>query len=265
MLNSIFLKTLFEKRWSTLIWVIAVTAFCVLVVVLFPTFKDSFGEALKDTPESLKSLLGEATDYQNINGYVDIQVINQMVFLTLIMGIILGTSLLGGEESNGRLQTLLAQPVSRSRIYWHKLSAMTVIILIVSLGILIGTIIGSFLIGEADNLRLLRLLQATLMTWLVTLVFGCLAYSVGAITGKKGMSGIVAGFLAFVTFMVTTLAGTATVLKTVNYASPFKYFNTPSVMKTGLDTFNIFVLLGILMVLSLIGWFWFTRRDVYQP
>lgn len=264
MLKNILTKTLFDKRWSTLIWFIAITLFCLLVITLFPTFKDSFGEALKDTPESLKNLLGEAADYQNINGYIDIQVINQMVFLTLIMGVILGTSLLGGEESDGRLQTLLAQPVSRSRVYWHKFIALKLLILLATLGVFIGTVGGALIIGEVNNLEIVRLLEATLMTWLVTLVFGTLAFAVGAMTGKKGMSGIVAGFLAFATFMVTTLAATATVLKSVNHLSPFKYFNTPSVMKTGLDLSNLAVLLVIIVILAVAGWIFFTRRDVYQ-
>jgi ABC-2 type transport system permease protein len=264
MLKNIFTKTLFEKRWSTLIWLAAIALFSLFVVAMFPTFRESFGEALKDTPESLKSLLGEASDYQNINGYIDIQVINQMVFLTLIMGIILGTALLGGEENDGRLQTLLAQPVSRTKVYWHKFIAMSLILFIGTAGVFAGTMLGALMVGEAGNIDMARLALATLMTWLVTMVFTVLAFAIGAITGKKGMSGIVAGFLAFATFMITTLAGTATVLKSVNHFSPFKYFNTPSIMKTGLDTGNLFILLAIIAILALAGWFWFVRRDVYQ-
>lgn len=264
MLRGILRKTLYEKRWSSLIWFVSIAAFCLLVVALFPTFRESFGEALKDTPESLKSLLGEATDYQNINGYVDIQVVNQMVFLTLIMGIILGTGLIGGEESDGRLQTLLTQPVSRTGVYWKKFGAMSILILLTTIGLLAGTALGALMIGEYGNLDLTRLALATIMTWLVTLVFATLAFVVGAVSGKKGMSGIVAGFLAFATFMITTLAGTATVLKSVNHLSPFKYFNTPSIMKTGLDTGNLVVLVGIVAVMAIVGWIWFRRRDVYQ-
>jgi ABC-2 type transport system permease protein len=264
MLRNILTKTLFEKRWSTLIWLFAIAVFCLLIVVLFPTFKDSFGEALKDTPDSLKTLLGEATDYQNINGYIDIQVVNQMVFLTLIMGVLLGTSLMSGEENSGTLQTLLAQPVSRSRIYWQKFLALSILVFVANAGILAGTLIGALLIGEFGNLYLIRTLLASLMIWLVTLVFSTLAFAVGGITGKKGLSGIVSGFLAFTLYMITSLSGTAEVLRTINNASPFKYFNTPSVMKSGLDIGNLFILTGIIAMLAAIGWYFFTRRDVYQ-
>lgn len=263
MLKNTFVKTLFDKRWSTLIWFAVIVVFCLFVIVLFPTFKDSFGEALKDTPESLKSLLGDASDYQTINGYVDIQVINQMVFLTLIMSIILGTGLLSGEESAGTLQSLLAQPVSRTKVYLSKLFAMCLLLLLACMGIWIGTYIGSLIIGEAGALDAIRLLLASFMTWIVTLFFGVLAFVIGAITGKKGVSGIVAGFLAFATFMITTLADTAEVLKTINYISPFKYFNSPSVIKTGLDTNNLLILLTGIILMSIIGWVIFRKRDIY--
>lgn len=263
MLQSVFLKTLFDKRWSTLIWFAVIAAFSLLVVTLFPTFKESFGEALKNTPESLQSLLGNASDYQNINGYIDIQVINQMVFLTLIMSIIMGTALLSGEETNGTLQSLLAQPISRTRVYFSKLLAMCVLLLISCTGIFLGTYVGALLVGEAGNLNSGRLLLATAMTWVITLLFGILAYAVGAVTGKRGVSGIIAGFLAFTTFMITTLAGTAEVLKSINYISPFKYFNTPSIMKTGLETNNLLILTAGIVAMAAIGWFVFRKRDIY--
>ncbi len=263
MLRNTFLKTLFDKRWSTLIWFVVIAIFCLFVIVLFPTFKESFGEALKDTPESLRSLLGEASDYQNINGYLDIQVINQMIFLTLIMSIIMGTGLLSGEESSGTLQSLLAQPVSRTKVYLSKLAAMSLLLLLASFGIFAGTYIGALIIGEAGNLDASRLLLATFMTWIITLFFGVMAYAIGAVTGKKGMAGIVAGFLAFATFMITTLSGTAEVLRTVNYISPFKYFNTPSIMKTGLDTNNLLILVVGIALMAVAGWIVFRKRDIY--
>lgn len=263
MLKNTFLKTLFDKRWSTLIWFAVILLFSLFVIVLFPTFKDSFGEALKDTPESLRSLFGEASDYQNINGYLDIQVVNQMVFLTLIMSIIMGTGLLSGEESSGSLQSLLAQPISRTKVYISKLLAMSLLLLLACSGIFFGVYIGALMIGEAGNLETGRLVLATFMTWVITLFFGALAFAMGAISGKKGAAGIIAGFLAFATYIITTLSGTAEVLKTINYASPFRYFNTPSIMKTGLDTGNLLVLAAGIMIIITVGWIVFRKRDIY--
>lgn len=265
MLRSILGKSLYERRISTWIWTLSFLACVVLIVVLFPTFKDSFGEALKDVPESLQGLLGNASDYQTINGFVDIQVIGQMVFLTLILGIIIGTNLLAGEESSRTLHTLLAQPVSRTRIYIEKYLATMIITAIACIGgIFGGIVLGAIPIGELSNVDIGRSFQAAFMTWLLTLAFATLAYMIGAITGKRGVAGIVAGFYAFAMYMITTLASSASALEKLNNFSPFHYFNQPSVMKTGLDMGNIAVLSTAIVILFLIGLYIFRRRNIYQ-
>jgi ABC-2 type transport system permease protein len=262
MFKSIFLKTLYERRWSTIIWAVSIFASVLLIVLLFPTFKESFGEALKDVPESFKKLLGSAEDYQTLAGYIDLQVVVQMVFLTIIQAVILGTSLLAGEESSGTLQSLLVQPVSRFKIYRQKFFAMTTILLIASVGLFLGEIIGAAIIQETVDVG--RLAASTLMIWLITVLFGTLAYAVGALSGKRGAAGVIAGFYAFAAYMVTSLTETATVLKKVDYASPFHYLNSPSVMKHGLDIGNLSVMVVATVVLFAIGAYFFVKRDVYQ-
>lgn len=264
MLSNIFEKTIYERRLSTLIWFIAIAVFSILVVVLFPTFRDSFGEALTNVPESMKSMLGQASDYQSINGYIDIQVVNQMVFLTLIMGIILGTSLLASEESDGTLQTLLTQPISRTKVYIQKFLALIVITFDVCMGVIVGVLAGAMFIGELNNINFTNLVLASIMIWLITLLFGALSFCIGAIAGKKSLAGILVGALAFITYMLTALSGTAEVLKTANNLSPFKYFNTPSVMKQGIETGNLMFFIISIIILALIGWIIFKSRDVYQ-
>jgi ABC-2 type transport system permease protein len=149
MLNSIFSKTLYEKRWGIVWWGLAMFLTTLLVMLLFPVMSDSFGAQLKDVPESLKSILGEAADYQKISGFVELQVLAQMMFLTIIYGIILCVATLSGEENQGTLQTLLAQPVSRSRIYWHKLAACVVVLTLISILMAAGILLGAAVLGES--------------------------------------------------------------------------------------------------------------------
>lgn len=264
MLKTILGKTLYERRLSTFIWTIVFFAFVVLIIIFFPTLKDSFGQALKDVPESFQGLIGNASDYQNINGYIDIQVIGQMVFMTLILGIIIGTSLLAGDENSRTLHTLLSQPVSRARVYIEKFIAMAIILAIACIiGTFGGIILGALPIGELDNVNIGRSLQATFMLWLVTFAFATLAYAIGTITGKRSTAGIVAGFYAFGTYMITTLASTASALDKLNTLSPFHYFNQPSVMKHGIDTGNVAVFAIGILVLFILGLVVFRRRNIY--
>lgn len=262
MLKSIFTKTLYEKRWATLWWSVAMFAMTLLIVVLFPVFRDSFGAALQDVPDSLKQVLGEASDYQRLEGFLELQVYMQMVFLTFVYGIILLTGLIAGEEGSGTLQTLLAQPVSRSKVYLQKLAAGMVILAVLSVGLLFGIVVGAAIIGESVNVW--RNVQATLAQWLVALVFSLVGYCAGAVTGRRGIAGAIAGAYAFAAYMVSSLVQTAEGLKTVNYASPFRYFNSPRVLEHGLHFSNVLILVIGAVVLTGVGWVIFNRRDVYQ-
>lgn len=262
MLSSIFGKTLYEKRWGIVWWGLAMFLTTLLVMLLFPVMRDSFGAQLKDVPESLKSILGEAADYQKIAGFVELQVLAQMMFLTIIYGIILCVATLSGEENQGTLQTLLAQPVSRSRIYWHKLAACVVVLTVISLLMALGIIVGAAILGE--SISTVSVFQASLMQLLLALFLSILAYMIGAATGSRVLAGSISGIYAFAGYMVTTLAPIADVLEKLNYISPYRYFMTTRVLENGIAAKNIIPLLLGSALLSIIGWYFFTRRNIYQ-
>ena len=262
MLSTIFLKTLFEKRWTALWWTLSSIALTVFIVIFFPTLKDSFGEAVKNMPESMRSLIGNVEDYQQLGGYLTVQVFQQMIFLPLILGVILCTGLLAGDENEGTLQTLLTHPISRTKVYLHKLAASAVILWIVTFGFFAGSWIGSLLIGEYVDLW--RLLQATFMAWLVGMVVSLIGFALAAITGKRALAGSIAGAYAFVMYVITSLVATVTVLKIPEYFSPFHYFNNPSPLKAAFDYGDMFVLLIASVIFIVLGYVLFIRRDIYQ-
>jgi ABC-2 type transport system permease protein len=261
-LKSVFSKSLYEKRWGLLWWFLAMFLMTFFVMSIFPTFKDTFGQQLNNVPDSLKAILGEASDYQRIEGFIELQIFLQMIFLTVIYGVVLFTGLLAGDENDGTLQTLLAQPVSRSRVYWHKLLAGLLLSWLVTFGLFIGVVLGAQIINEPVNLW--RLFQGTCMVWLVTLVYSLIGYVLGAITGRRGMAGALAGIFAFVTYMLNSLVGAVPALKVVNNVSPIKYLSSPRVMDHGLNLINVSLLVGVSAVLVLLGWALFKKRDIYQ-
>ncbi len=263
MFHTIFTKTLYEKRWFTLGWSVAIFLMVIFIMILFPTFKESFGTALKDVPESMQAFLGSAEDYQTITRYVDLQVVAQMVIMTIILAIILFTSLLAGDESTGTLQSLLYQPVPRWRVYIEKLYAGAVITAVASLALSLGVAIGALLIHEPIDM--MRLIQTTIAIWLITMVFGAFTYCVGAATGKRGLTGATAGITTFVLYLITSLAATADSLNKLNYVSPFRYFNSPSVLENGLSVGHTLVLTTLVLLFAAIGYVLFMRRDIHQP
>lgn len=262
MLKNIFAKTLYERRWGLLWWTLAMLLMTLFVMLIFPTFKDTFGQQLNNVPDSLKSVFGEAADYQRIEGFIELQVFLQMIFLTIIYGAILFSGLLAGDEGDGTLQTLLSQPVKRQQVYFQKLLAGGLLLAVVCLGMFAGIALGALAIGESVNLW--RVLQGTFNVWLITAVFSLMAYSLGAITGRRGLSGGLAGVYAFMSYLVTSLVATVSFLKVVNYLSPIKYLSSPRVMDHGLSLSNVAILAAAGAGLIALGWITFKKRDVYQ-
>jgi ABC-2 type transport system permease protein len=262
MLKTIFLKTLFEKRWMIFWWTLSSVALTIFIVLFFPTLKDSFGQAVKDIPESMRALIGNAEDYQILGGYITIQVFQQMIFLPIILGVILATGLLAGDENEGTLQTLLTYPISRTKIYLHKLAASGAIVGIVTFGFFLGSWVGALLIHEP--LDLWRLLQATWMAWIVGMTISLIGFALAAIAGKRGLAGSLAGAYAFVMYVISSLVESVKALRPVDYLSPFHYFNHPSPLKAGFDPSDMSVLLAACVVCVALGCLVFIRRDIYQ-
>ena len=262
MFKNVFYKTLYEKRWGMFWWAVAMFATTLLIVWLFPTFRDSFGASLENVPESLKSILGEAADYQRIEGFIELQVLLQMVFYTIIYGVFLCTGLIAGEEGQGTLQTLLTNPINRTKVYFQKLAAGALILWVVTFAMFLAIWAGTALIDVPINVS--RMLQGTFALWLLTMVFSVFSYMVGAITGKRGLSGGVAGVFAFASYLVTSLSGTVHALRSVNYLSPFKYFSNPRILDNGLQLDNVSILAGACIAFMIFGWVMFRYRDIYQ-
>lgn len=260
MLGSIVTKTIYEKRWAMLWWGLAMFALTIFVVAMFPTLQETFGQALKDVPESMQQVMGNVSDYKHIEGFLQVQVYMQMIFLTIIYAVILCTGLIAGEEGKGTLQALLAQPVSRTKVYFHKLMATAVVLWIICFMMFVAVWVGCLLIGESPDYW--RVFLATNMMWLTSLVFGLFGYAIGAALGKRGVAGSVAGVYAFVAYLITSLAPTVDWLKRPNYLSPIRYFSEPRIMDVGIKSSNLAVLILACVIFALLGWIVFVRRDI---
>lgn len=264
MFKSIFIKTLHEKRWMMLFWCLGVAAMALITMTLYPSFKEGgFDQALQNLPKQLQALVGNIAENKTVPGYIGQQIFAfRIPLVTLVMGVILFSGLIAGDEKEGTLQTLLAQPVSRSRVFIEKFLAGMLTSFVICTGAIIGILVALMIINERVNFT--RLLQATVEVWLLSLVFGTIAFALGAITGKRSIASGVAGLFAFGSYLISSLATNVSSLDSLQKFIPFHYYNHPLTAISGLDTSNALVLTGIIVTMVLVSWIVFTRRDIYQ-
>jgi ABC-2 type transport system permease protein len=263
-MKSILSKTLHEKRWMLLFWTLGVAAMAMLTLSFYSTFRDgSFDEVLKNLPKTVQGLAGNLASNKTIPGFVSQQVFALRIpLLTLVMGIMLFTGLLAGDEGEGTLQTLLTQPVTRTKVFLEKYAAGLIISFIICLGSAIGITIALLILGE--RLGFWPLIQSVIGVWLLTLVFGTIGYAVGAITGKRSVASGIASLFAFGTYLITSLAPNVSSLGTIQKISPFYYYNNPPTAVSGLDASNVAVMLITILMLLTASIIVFNRRDIYQ-
>lgn len=264
MFKSVFAKTIYQQRWSIVFWGLGVVGMSLLMMAFYHSFSGGqFDEALKNLPESMKGLVGDIAALKTVPGYVAQEVFGLRIpMLTLVMGIILFTGLLAGEEGEGTLQTVLSQPISRLRVYIEKLLSGIVVSFVICLTAVIGVKLGLVLIHE--TMGMMKLFEAVVGVWLLTFLFGSIGFAIGAITGRRGFAGSAAGLLAFGTYLLTSFAGSVSGIKTVERLSPFHYYNSPSIAQYGLKASNVWVMLGVSAVFLVVAAVIFLKRDIYQ-
>lgn len=264
MFKNVFLKTLHEKRWTIVFWTIGVIAMAMLMMAFYHSFSGGgFDELLKNVPKSFQGLVGNLANLKTVSGYVSQEVFALRIpLLTLIMGIIVFSGLLAGDEGDGTLQTLLAQPVTRLKVFSQKFLAGLVISFVICAGAIIGVMVGLLLIHE--SMSFMRLLEAVVGVWLLTVVFGTTGFALGAITGKRSLAGSLAGLLTFGTYLLTSFVNNVSWLSSIEKISPFHYYNNPGIAAYGLRSHNVLVMVGIIVVLVVVSAVIFMRRDIYQ-
>lgn len=262
MFKNIFTKTLFEKRWMIIAWSLGLAATAALTMAFYDSFSQvGTDEFIESIPDSLKALVGSVESFKTIPGYVAQQIYGpQIPIMSLVLAIILYIGIGVGEEDRGTLQTLMAQPVTRTQIYVQKLYAGMIILTLVSIAVGLGVVIG--VVGLGETMSYTRLLQATIMMSLLNISYGVIAYAVGMGTGKKGLAiGLASGY-AFISIFLSSLAPAVKVLQPFEKFSLFYYYSKPEVFVHGIDMSNLMVILAVTVVVIGIGLLGYLRRDI---
>ena len=256
MRHSLFSKIFYQKRRVLVAWLLGMVAMAALTMVFYPSFK-SGGFDLSSLPPALQKLVGNMATLKTVGGYIDQEIFAlRMPLMVIIMSIAIFYGLISGEEKRGLLETQLSLPYSRSALLTQKLMAGLVITLLACVGIVIGLWIALISIGEHYSYT--QILADTLSCWLLSVDFGLVAFCLGALLGARGIVlGLTSG-IAFLSFMVTSMAPAVSQLAAVDHLSLFHYYHTG--VSSNLRDTTILLAVGVLLIG--VGYVGFSGRDL---
>lgn len=257
--------SLWQRRWSTLIWTLSFILFIVLNVALYPSFKDQAAEmeeVFAQLPDAAVSLLGGSTDFFSPVGYMNSQVF--FIMLPLLVGMLaisLGGKLLASEEQNHTIEALLARPVSRTKLLTGKAIAGFIILLVSTAATVISTIAVAKMV-EID-VSTQNMVVVSLACFLLALSFGAIAFLLSAIGKTRVLSiGLAAG-IAIGGYVISSLAGTVDWLELPSKIFPFEYYKSEAILNGTYDWGNLWILAAITVVCGILSWLAFRKRDIY--
>lgn len=262
MFRSVFLKTIYNLRWSIIGWGLGIMFVSFLTMVLFNSFnQQGIDSIVNSVPDSLKSLVGSVSDFKTIPGYIGQQLFGpNVVILTIAMSVLLFVAVSANEEDSGRLQTLLSLPVSRTKVYFHKWLAVLLVIAVVCACIAIGIYIALPFVGKSADFE--RILASIFDAWLMNVSYGMVIYALAMGTGRRGLTIALGSGYAALSFIISSLAPAVKGLDIPNKFSVFHYYNNPQIMQHGLNYNHIYILLGVITILTFIGWLGFVKRSI---
>lgn len=263
MMSSLLMKTLYDKRWFTLAWSLGLCAMVVLVLGFYPAFSEgnTFEELSKSLPAQFQGLIGDASQFKTIPGYISQQLFDiRLSLLLMIMAIILGAALTIGEEEKGSLRSMMALPLSRVRIVLEKWLAAVIIIGVVALAIIIGIYIGLAVINETAEASLIW--QLGLLSWIFGSAAAAIPLGVGLASGNRAVTMAIAISSTIGSFILSTFGSAVSWLQPLEKFSLMRYYDATEVAGTGISLSDISILGGIFITLFLIACVGFRYRDV---
>jgi len=263
MLHNVFAKTLRDQRRAVVWWALGLVALTLVTILYYPTIRETpeLGQMLAEMPEALRLLVGGEADLLSPAGYLNSQLFGLMVpLLFLIYAIGLGAKAIAGEEEQGTLDLLLAQPVGRRRMVVDKFVALAGLLVLLGLVLWVALWLGAQLVDLPVPGG--RIAAATLSTALMALLFGALALALGGATGRRGLALGIAAAVAAGAYVLNGLAPLVDPLVPLRRLSPFYYAVGADPLRHGLDPVHVAVLLVATLTLLLAALAALDRRDI---
>jgi ABC-2 type transport system permease protein len=234
-----------------------------MTLAFYPTIQEQATELEKSFSsfsDSTLALFG-GTDFFSPVGYLNSQLIYLMFpLLLIILGVGLGNSLIGREEADKTVESLLARPISRTQLLGAKAVAGIIVIFFITL---IGAIA---IIGMAKAVNLGvplgNITAACFACFMLVLTFSSLAFLLAA-TGRGRAAALgIATVYAVTGYIIGSLASTVHWLDKPSLIFPYHYYRSAEILAgtfawSSIAFFALFSLgCGVLAMAS------FRRRDL---
>lgn len=245
--------------------VVGVASFYMLAIgavlgLLWPPLRDVFRTLPQSMVDLVKAISG-GTDLSTPAGWANAELLSLVApAAVIVVAVMSAAAASAGEEENKTLGLTLSAPINRSSFLVATMLAMAISVLIVSvcigLGLGLGNLIGGLGLSAAG------IIGVATHTFVLGLLFGALAFLLGAATGRKRVATLGATLVAVLAFAANTFLPLSSKLAGGQKFSPWYYYNSSNPLVNGANGGDVLLLAGLGILLAIAAVLVFRRRDL---
>jgi ABC-2 type transport system permease protein len=227
------------------------------VVYIYPSYSGQLANF--EIPEAMKAMIGNA-DYGTPEGFLSGELLSWAPLILVVFAVMGGTSALAGEEANGTLDLLLAQPISRTRLAIEKLVALFIATFAICALIYAGWLISVPFVDINIGLGQLAVGTANLVP--LILFFESFSIWAGVALPSRGVATGVSVAIAVASYFFYYLANLVDVLRPLRWTSVFYHYHGTEVLTDGVNWGGVLLLCGLYLLFAVWAVTLFQRRDI---
>ncbi|HEX7456390.1 MAG TPA: ABC transporter permease subunit [Candidatus Nanoarchaeia archaeon] len=263
----LFTKTLKTNRAGLLIYNAICIGFVWFYAAFFPSiFKESakLKEAFQAYPQDLMKAFNINLEnfLSSFEGFMSGEYFSLLWPIILIVLIIAyAGSAIAGEIEQGTIELLLAQPISRLRIFFSKyFSGLFIIILFIAIS---NSSVILFARLYNISFHWQNFVSISILGFLFAFAIFGICFMLSAVSSSKGRPAALTGGLLIIMYALNIFSAFQKSIEDLKYASFFHYFDfDTALLHNHIDLLNISVFLAVGIICTIIGAVAFVKRDI---
>lgn len=266
--RNLFLKEMRRNFLSLMIWMIIITLLISVTMSVYRTFMENQSKIL-----AMMSLVPKgALQFKGISNFSDLLSVlgfyaaNNVIYMMLlgsIFAIVLSSNILLKEEYDKTAEYLLTRPLTRSEIFFSKLSVIFINIFLLNL---ITTLAGFICIElvKKGPFSIGAFLILSVYTLLLNILFGATGLFLSTLVKRPKPITTFSIGLVLILYFLYTISRITESAANIGYLSPFKYVGMDAINPAyRLEFWPVLYFAGLTLLLTGLSYRLYTRKDIY--
>lgn len=266
--KNLFNKEIKRNAFSLVLWMIIISVLIVITMSVYPTFmanQSKISSMLSIVPKGALQFKG-ISDFNDLLSVLGFYASNNVIYMMLlgsIFAIVLSSGILSKEEYNKTAEFLLTRPLTRGEIFFTKVAVILLNVVLLNLVVsIVGFICLQLVKTSLFSIRAFLVLSVN--TFLLNLLFCTVGLFISLLIRRARPVTFQSIGLVLILYFISTISKISPDISMIGYLSPFRFVEL-NVVRQGyhLDMLHLLYFLGISMMLLVISWFIYRKKDIY--